>query len=108
MKLDGRCPKCGSEKVMRLAVIGDASDWVGSGGGAPTERQGQQLVPRQILATQTQTRGLFGGTSLSWAEGGRTEGYVCVGCGYLEEYLVDAASIDWSQVVGATPHRPKR
>lgn len=90
---------------MHLASVGDAGDWVGSGSGTVDARSPAHLTPRRIFLAATTTTGLFGGTSQQLSAAGETEAFVCTRCGYLEEYLKSPRDIDWSAVVGATPHR---
>jgi 8-oxo-dGTP pyrophosphatase MutT (NUDIX family) len=103
VKHDYRCPKCGGEKIMRLDFVGDAGDWTGYGDGTPDKRAGAHHVPRRVLIEKRTSVGLFGGKSESYEATGETEAYVCVACGYLEEYLAKPASIRWDAVSGAMP-----
>lgn len=107
MKTTGTCPKCQGERVIHLARVADAGDWTGDGVGALTTRAGGHQVPRRVLVKQVATTGMFGGKSTDFAPAGETEGYVCAGCGYLEEYLKSPSKIAWESIEGATWHSPR-
>lgn len=106
MKRTATCPKCDSQRVMRVARVADAADWTGSGEGALDARSGDHFVPRRILQTRKTVSGVFGGKSEAYKATGEVDAYVCAECGYFEEYLRDPQSIDWGSVVGASPRTP--
>jgi ribosomal protein L37AE/L43A len=107
MKNTGVCPKCSSERVMRIEVVADAADWTGSGGGPMEQREGGAIVPRRVLEMRSSTSGLFGGKSDSFRSAGEVEAYACADCGYFEEYLRNVRAIQWDAVVGASPYKPR-
>jgi len=88
MKRTGICTKCSGRRVIRLAVVPDASDFTGSSGSV-NDRQGYAHTPRMILPT---TDGEVAGA---------TEAYVCAECGWFEEYLANPEKIAWDNIAGA-------
>jgi hypothetical protein len=106
MKRTGKCPKCQSQKVIRLAHVADAGEWEGQGAGGLQSRTGIQSVPRRVLHRKVEKAGMFGSKSAVFEPTGETEGYICSECGYLEEHLLQPKSIDWSTIEGATWHKP--
>ena len=100
MKLSGACPKCRGTAIVHLPVVADAGDWFGDGEGTSTKRRAGHPVPRAIaLVFKKATGGLF--SSDTYTPTAETEAYVCTACGYLEEYVKDAATIPWAEVDGA-------
>ena len=99
MKRTGLCTKCSGRRVIKLAVVPDAGDWIGSGSGDVTDRSGDAHTPRMILPTWR------GGVS------GKTEAYVCAECGWFEEYIASPQDIAWDDIAGqwathkASPYR---
>jgi hypothetical protein len=107
MKSTGTCPKCQGERVIHLARVADAGDWSGEGGGALTTRTAGHSVARRVLLERVVTTGTFGGKSTAFEPAGETEGYICAGCGYIEEYLRSPGEIAWESIEGATWHSPR-
>jgi hypothetical protein len=107
MKTTGTCPKCQGERVIHLARVADAGEWLGEGVGALTTRTSSHPVPRRVLVQQTATTGMFSHKATGFKPTGETEGYVCAACGYLEEYLKSPGEIDWESIEGATWHSPR-
>lgn len=107
MKSTGTCPKCQGERVTHLAHVADAGDWTGEGAGGLMTRTVGHPVARHVLIKQVATTGMFGGKSTEFEPTGETEGYVCAGCGYIEEYLKSPRDIAWESIEGATWHSPR-
>jgi hypothetical protein len=78
----GTCPKCHGQRIGRLSSVGDKGHF---------DRPG----PRQI--GRAATPGIF---TENFEGHGQVEAYVCVGCGYFEEYVIDPASVPWEKLDG--------
>ena len=104
MKRTGVCPKCQGKRVIRVAQVADAADWVGSGGERLSARSASQTVPRRVLVLRTVSKGMLGGASESFAPAGETEAYACADCGFFEEYLREPQRIRWDDIDGAYWH----
>jgi hypothetical protein len=98
MKRTGICPKCDGRRIMRIYSLPDVTDNVS---------EVEQLVHRRLLVLRNKTTGLFGGEKEGRQLAGEVMAYACADCGYVEEYLLNPAKIDWDQVVGAVPYTPK-
>jgi len=87
MKMTAQCPKCQSRRVGYLRQVMD----VGQHGG----------VRRLVAPGQGSIwRGTFLTVDTS------VEAYLCVDCGYFEEYLKEPAAVDWDRVEEFTWCRP--
>ena len=84
----------------------DAGDWYGSSGGPAADRTGSNPVPRYIAYTAEETKGLFGGASVSRRPAAPTEAFVCGACGWFEEYVKAPTNVAWDQVEGARWYKP--
>ena len=104
MKQTATCPKCSSQQIWRIDQVVDTAEWFGNPKGDLDKREHGPAVARRVLRLRTTKVGVFGGKSERIELTGEVEAYCCSDCGYLEEYLRNPASIDFSQVVGAGLH----
>lgn len=104
MKRSNVCPKCQGVAIVHLPVVTDAGDWAGDSEGTLNDRRGIHHVSRALgLVFKKSAGGLF--DSDTYTPVAETEAYICTGCGYAEEYVKDAASVPWGDVVGAVRRR---
>ena len=104
MKESLRCPKCQSTSIVHLAHVADAAGERGFVGQKPTMAGDPEYSTRRHIALEMVDKPrMFGGTR---REANRlrcpTEAYVCTRCGYLEEYVVGAAEVNWDLIHGAS------
>jgi len=86
MKSGKLCPKCGSKKIGYIDTVMDDA-----GHSKPKERKlaeslagsAWQMGPRKAVSAVV-------------------EAYVCTSCGYFEEYVKDASTLEWSKIKAFT------
>ena len=89
MKRTGICTKCSGQRVVKIALVVDATEDAMGGDRTPIhQREVGRPVPRAILATRNQNVCGF------------TEAYVCAECGWFEEYIAHPEKIEWKEVEG--------
>jgi len=100
MKTSRQCPQCSGQRIIHLASVADASDYYGMGTGEMSARTGHTFTPRNLAERVEKSKGLFG-ASTTVEPACPTEAYICADCGYVEEYVKNPESIDWSTISGA-------
>jgi predicted nucleic-acid-binding Zn-ribbon protein len=96
MKATAVCPKCQSQNIAKVTHVADATSYYGSGDDLTTNT-GRAPVARRLLASVAEHG--------SQKTTGDVEAYVCMQCGYFEEYLADPTKVDWKHVVGAFAYK---
>jgi hypothetical protein len=101
MKRTGCCPKCQGREIAHLPTVGDFTEFSGVGGGSMSDREGRDPAPRRLALHRIQRAGWLGET-VDHEPVAETEAYVCVACGYLEEYVKEPGQVPWREFEGAT------